>query len=163
MNLPDLSPGALRASLHDWLGPYVTGSTTLADLSAHGLDGAINALATWDLRSRLLQEAPESFTLPNGKSRNICYSAEEAVLEASIQELFGLQETPTVGSARHTLLLHILSPARRPMQVTRDLGNFWRVGYQQVRKELRGRYPKHRWPEDPLSEPPGKTKNLRNR
>lgn len=157
--LADISDNALRESLPTWLGPFLNDVSRLDAISPDTIDGALQGLVTWDLRATIDREAPETLTLPSGKRRGIAYGSEGAILEATIQELFGLKDTPTIGTLRHPLLLHILSPARRPMQVTRDLANFWRSGYQDVRKELRGRYPKHRWPEDPFSEqaaiPPG--------
>jgi len=152
-DLPDLSDLALRGSLREWLAPFLKGACALHGVSKETLDAALSGLISWELRTMVNREAPETFVLPNGRSRAIDYTPEGAVLGATIQELFGLRDTPTIGTTRVPLLLHILSPARRPMQVTRDLANFWRSGYQEVRKELRGRYPKHRWPEDPSSDP----------
>jgi ATP-dependent helicase HrpB len=104
------------------------------------------------MRKELDQIAPETLTLPNGKTKTIDYSdGSGPTVEAMIQELFGLADTPRIGRYQAAVTLKLLSPARRPMQVTKDLASFWKNGYSAVRKELRGRYPKHKWPEDPTN------------
>ncbi len=148
--LPDLSDAALRADLATWLGPFLPDRATLASLSSELLDKSIDALLPWSQQRLLDTLAPETITLPSGRSRRLIYEpGTPPILEAMIQELFGWKETPTLGPNRIPLSLHLLSPARRPMQVTQDLRSFWANGYPLVRKELRGRYPKHKWPEDP--------------
>ena len=149
--LPDLSPSALQSSLHEWLEPVLPSDGRLSSITESVLDAALAILLPWNTRRELEQIAPDSLLLPNGKQRRIRYDASEGpILEAMIQELFGLAETPRIGRASIPATVHLLSPARRPMQVTKDLASFWKNGYPLVRKELRGRYPKHRWPEDPL-------------
>lgn len=149
--LADISSSALQSSLHEWLEPVLPSDGRLSSVTESILDSALAILLPWNVRRELEQIAPESFLLPNGKQRRIRYDATEGpILEAMIQELFGITETPRIGRASIPATVHLLSPARRPMQVTKDLASFWRNGYPLVRKELRGRYPKHRWPEDPL-------------
>jgi ATP-dependent helicase HrpB len=109
----------------------------------------------WGQRQRLDNEAPTRIETPAGRERAIDYCAGETpILAVQLQELFGLAETPRIARGRVPLLLHLLSPARRPIQVTQDLAGFWARGYAEVRKELRGRYPKHAWPEDPTRATP---------
>ena len=120
------------------------------------MDGSV-ALETWlgRERTRLLDELfPGTIAVPSGSQIRIDYSEKEAVLAVKLQELFGLTATPSVARGRLPLTLHLLSPAKRPIQITRDLAGFWKRTYPEVRKELRGRYPRHPWPEDPMSEPP---------
>ncbi len=149
---PNLSDHSLREAVSEWLAPFVPEDARLSSITPTIIDTALSTLLPWSLRKELDRLAPESLSLPNGKQRRLRYdSVEGPVLEAMIQELFGLADTPRIGPNKTPVTLHLLSPARRPMQVTRDLRSFWKNGYPLVRKELRGRYPKHRWPEDPLS------------
>ncbi len=150
-NLPDFSDAALRESVGQWLAPLLPSRATLHSISPPLLHGALEGQLTWSMKSSLNELAPTSVTLPSGRERSLTYSAAEApMLEAKIQELFGVNETPTIGPSRIHILIHLMSPAHRPMQVTRDLASFWKNSYPEIRKELRGRYPKHKWPEDPL-------------
>lgn len=152
--LPELSDDALRDTLTSWLGPFLPPAPTLRELTPQLVDTALNALLSWQQRQRLDQAAPAAMTLPGGRSRSIEYRPHGgATLAATVQELFGWHTTPRLGVHRTPLTLEILSPARRPLQVTTDLAGFWQRGYPEVRKELRGRYPKHPWPEDPLTAP----------
>jgi ATP-dependent helicase HrpB len=152
---PDLSDSALLGSLEVWLGPELATIRRLTDLSRADLAGALLRLVPWDRRARLEQLAPERIEVPSGSRIAIDYSNPEApVLAVRLQEVFGLQETPRIGGGRVPLTLHLLSPAYRPVQVTRDLASFWKSAYFDVRKDLRGRYPKHHWPEDPLQAEP---------
>lgn len=152
---PDLRPETLRASLDDWLAPALDGITRLAQLRALDLAAILATRLDWPLRQRLDAEAPTRLQTPAGTSRRIDYCAGATpVLAVQLQELFGLAETPRIARGRQPLLLHLLSPARRPIQVTQDLAGFWARGYAEVRKELRGRYPKHPWPDDPTTAPP---------
>jgi len=157
---PDLSDAWLAAHTDAWLGPWLSGKTRFADARALDLTAVLKQLLGWQRTSRLDELAPESLTTPAGNKRRIDYCAgsdadEPApVLAAPMQELFGATQTPAIFDGRLPLLLHLLSPARRPLQVTRDLAGFWRGAYAEVRKEMRGRYPKHHWPEDPASSPP---------
>jgi ATP-dependent helicase HrpB len=151
---PDLSDAGLSAHIADWLTPALAGKTALADLSADELSAALAALLPYALRRRLDAEAPTHFTAPSGSSVPIDYGAEEgAKLSIRVQELFGLDRHPTIAAGRVPLVVELLSPAHRPVQVTRDLPGFWRGSYATVRTEMRGRYPRHPWPDDPLSAP----------
>jgi ATP-dependent helicase HrpB len=151
--LPDLSDKTLQSTVHEWLIPHLTHPPTLNSLSEHVVHQALEALLPWALRRELDEIAPTHITLPSGKSRSITYAAHAApFFEARIQELFGLKETPRLGRLRIPATIHLLSPAHRPVQVTQDLASFWKNGYPEVRKELRGRYPKHKWPENPLEQ-----------
>lgn len=147
---PDLSDAALNDSLEDWLAPWIEGKSRLAEVQRLDLAAVLTARLSWERQQRLDQETPRSFATPAGNHRPIDYRAGDLpVLAAPLQELFGLEDTPRVCMGRVPVLLHLLSPARRPMQVTQDLAGFWARGYADVRKELRGRYPKHHWPENP--------------
>jgi ATP-dependent helicase HrpB len=152
---PDLSDAALAASLEAWLGPFVAGKRALAEIGAGDLAAALDALLSWDLRRRLDAEAPAHFVAPTGTRLAIDYAAEGGpAVAVRVQELFGLAAHPTLGRRRVPLTLRLLSPAHRPVQVTRDLPGFWAGSYQAVRAAMKGRYPKHPWPEDPLAAPP---------
>ena len=123
----------------------------------------LHAMLTYEQHTRLDQLAPTHITVPSGSRLRLDYSPSgPPVLAVRLQEMFGCQETPRVAGGRVPVMLHLLSPAKRPMQVTQDLGGFWKRAYQEVRKELRGRYPKHHWPEDPLSAIPTAKVKRRN-
>lgn len=152
---PDVSDAALLAGLEHWLAPYLSGITRRAQFSRIDLAVALAAMLPWELSRRLDAEAPERIEAPSGSQVLVDYAAEGGpVLAVKLQEMFGARETPCVGGGRVPVVVHLLSPAGRPLQVTRDLAGFWRTGYPAVRAEMRGRYPKHPWPEDPLSAPP---------
>ncbi len=152
---PDLSDDALENNLDTWLGPYLTGITTLDRVTRLDLTPPLHALLTHEQHRLLDRLAPTHITVPSGSRLRIDYHhTNQPVLAVRLQEMFGCQETPRVAGGKIPVLLHLLSPAKRPMQVTQDLGGFWKRGYQDVRRELRGRYPKHHWPENPLSAPP---------
>jgi ATP-dependent helicase HrpB len=153
---PDVSDAALAASLDDWLGPLLPpGARSLADVARADLAGALLALVGWQRRDALDRLAPSHLVVPSGSRLPLDYADPDApVLAVRLQEVFGLAETPRVLGGRVPVVMHLLSPAHRPAQVTRDLASFWRTGYFDVRKDLRGRYPKHAWPEDPLAAPP---------
>jgi ATP-dependent helicase HrpB len=127
--------------------------TARSDISAEELFDAITALLPWPLRKRLDAEAPTHFTAPSGSHVPIDYAAEGPKLSIRVQELFGLARHPAIAGGRVPLTIELLSPAHRPVQVTRDLPGFWRGSYADVKAEMRGRYPKHPWPDDPLSAP----------
>lgn len=147
---PDLSDEMLMSHLHDWLGPYADGALSVADLGAGMIDQALRALLDWPLQQRLDAEAPTHFDAPSGQRHPIDYDAnDEPVLAIRVQELFGLKTHPTLAGGRVPLLLHLLSPAHRPIQITRDLPGFWKGSWAAVKAEMKGRYPKHVWPDDP--------------
>ncbi len=151
---PDLSDHALARTAADWLAPFLDGKTTLSQVGADDLAAALDVLVAWNLRQRLDTEAPTHFTAPSGSNVPIDYEGEEGPkLAIRVQELFGLAVHPVIARGRVPLLIELLSPAHRPVQVTRDLPGFWRGSYKDVRSDLRGRYPKHPWPDDPLTAP----------
>jgi ATP-dependent helicase HrpB len=152
---PDLSDAALIASVAEWLAPAFLDKTALSDLSEDELDGAVRGLLPWALRRRLDTEAPTHFTAPTGSPVPIDYEAEGGPkISIRVQELFGLDRHPSVAGGKAPLLIELLSPAHRPVQMTRDLPGFWRGSYAAVRTEMRGRYPRHPWPDDPIAAPP---------
>ncbi|MFO1147161.1 MAG: ATP-dependent helicase HrpB [Alsobacter sp.] len=152
---PDLSDAGLAAHAADWLGPFVEHRTGLAQLTADDLGQALAALLPWDLSRRLEAEAPTHFAAPTGNHHAIDYDAEEGpVLAIRVQELFGLREHPALAGGRLPLVLHLLSPAHRPIQITRDLPGFWQGSWSAVKAEMKGRYPRHPWPDDPASAAP---------
>jgi ATP-dependent helicase HrpB len=147
---PAVDDGALVGAAPTWLGPELATARRRADLARVDVATALRRLLPWPLAGRLESVAPERVAAPDGIRRRVDYADPEApVLAVTVQEAFGWRSTPTVGDGRVPLLLHLLSPAGRPVAVTRDLASFWRTGYPQVRADLRGRYPKHAWPEDP--------------
>ena len=149
---PDLSDDALAASAVDWLAPALAGKTALSEFTGGEFTQALQALLQWTLRRRLEAEAPSHFSAPSGSAVSIDYAAPEGPrLAIRLQELFGLDRHPAVAAGRVPLVLELLSPAHRPVQVTRDLPGFWRGSYGAVRAEMRGRYPRHPWPDDPLA------------
>ena len=151
---PDLSDEALAASVAEWLVPLLDGKTTLQSVSADELSAAVASLLPWTLKRRLDADAPTHFSAPSGSSVPIEYGAEEGPkLAIRVQELFGLDRHPSVAGGKVPLVVELLSPAQRPVQVTRDLPGFWRGSYAAVKAEMRGRYPRHPWPEDPLRAP----------
>lgn len=152
---PDLSDAALAESRENWLVPALFDKTGLRDFSASDLSDALMNLLPWELRGRLDREAPTHFEAPTGSKLPIDYEAEQGpTIAVRLQELFGLTTHPSVAGGAVPLVLELLSPAHRPVQVTRDLPGFWRGSYAGVRADLRGRYPRHPWPEDPASAPP---------
>ena len=152
---PDLSDDALIARRDDWLAPALFEKTSLKDLSEGDLSDALMTLLPWELRTRLDREAPTHFEAPTGSRLAIDYEAEQGpTIAVRLQELFGLTIHPSIAKGKVPLVLELLSPAHRPVQVTRDLPGFWRGSYAAVRADLRGRYPRHPWPEDPAAAPP---------
>ncbi len=151
---PDLSDAALLATLSDWLAPWLGGLTRRAHLVRLNLMEALQTLLDHGQRQRLETLAPSHVTVPTGSRLPIDYGEDPPVLAVRLQEMFGAKETPRVAGGKVPLLLHLLSPAGRPLQVTRDLAGFWATSYKAVRAEMRGRYPKHPWPEDPATAEP---------
>jgi len=151
---PCLEDDYLLADL-DWLSPYLTGITRRDQLRQLNLAAIFSAMLEWKQQQELDRAAPDRLEVPSGSRIRIDYRPGEApVLAVRLQEMFGLRETPTICHGRIRLLLHLLSPAGRPIQVTEDLAGFWQRAYPEVKKELKGRYPKHHWPDDPLSARP---------
>jgi ATP-dependent helicase HrpB len=152
---PDLSNDALARSPAEWLAPFLAGKIALSQIGAGELPAALDALLPWALRKRLDAEAPTHFTAPSGSQVPIDYEAEPGpTISIRVQELFGLARHPSIAGGRVALVIELLSPAHRPVQVTRDLPGFWRGSYKEVKTEMRGRYPRHPWPDDPMSAPP---------
>jgi len=151
---PDLSDAALAASVGDWLATLLSDKTSVSALSADELTAAITGLLPWNMRRRLDEEAPTHFVAPTGTHAAIDYEAEAGPsISIRVQELFGLDRHPAIAGGRVPLVIELLSPAHRPVQVTRDLPGFWRGSYQAVKAEMKGRYPRHPWPDDPLTAP----------
>ncbi len=149
---PDLSDAALAAESENWLAPALCDKISLKELSPGDLSDAMMNLLPWELRGRLEREAPTHFEAPTGTKLAIDYEAEQGpTIAVRLQELFGLNSHPSIARGAVPLVLELLSPAQRPVQVTRDLPGFWRGSYAAVRSDLRGRYPRHPWPEDPAS------------
>lgn len=152
---PDLSDSALAACAEEWLTPLFDGKTALSALGADEFSNAIANLLPWNLRRRLDEEAPTHFEAPTGTQSQIDYGAEAGpTISIRVQELFGLGAHPSIAGGRVPLVIELLSPAHRPVQVTRDLPGFWRGSWQAVKSEMKGRYPRHPWPDDPASAMP---------
>jgi ATP-dependent helicase HrpB len=150
---PDVSDEALTTGIESWLGPELARIRGTRDLRRVDVLSALRRLLPWPEAGRLDELAPERVPVPSGSSVRIDYAGDQPVLAVRIQEVFGWRAAPRLADGRVPLLLHLLSPARRPAAVTADLASFWTTGYPQVRAELRGRYPKHAWPEDPTTAP----------
>lgn len=148
---PDVSDAALAVSLEQWLAPHFAGMSRRDHLARLDLQAILASLMDWSMRTRLDEIAPAYLIVPSGSRIAIDYTAPEPVAAVRLQEVFGLRSAPSVGDGRVPLTLHLLSPAHRPVQITRDLASFWSQGYAEVKKELKGRYPKHYWPDDPLT------------
>jgi ATP-dependent helicase HrpB len=152
---PAVDDAALAASLETWLLPWLDGVTRREHLARVPLAEALRALLSWDERRKLDELAPSTLTVPTGSQMRIDYLDEGGPSVAvRLQEVFGLTETPRIGGGAVRVTFKLLSPAQRPVQITRDLKGFWQGSYSDVRKHLRGRYPKHYWPENPLEASP---------
>jgi ATP-dependent helicase HrpB len=152
---PDLADAALADTAAEWLAPFLAGKTRLSEIGADDLGAALDALLPWPLRRRLDEEAPTHFEAPTGNRHAIDYEAGAApALHIRVQELFGLTRHPSIANGKLPLTLHLLSPAHRPIQITRDLPGFWKGSWAAVRTEMKGRYPRHPWPDDPASAAP---------
>ncbi|VVM45211.1 ATP-dependent helicase HrpB [Pseudomonas fluorescens] len=147
---PDVSDAALLKNLEHWLMPYLGKVSRLSHFANLDLSSIVRNLLPWPLPQRLDELAPHHLSVPSGSSIRLDYSEQPPILAVRLQELFGLADTPRIAGGRQVVKLHLLSPARRPVQVTQDLANFWRSTYAEVKKDLKGRYPKHYWPDDPL-------------
>ncbi|MFZ9501034.1 MAG: ATP-dependent helicase HrpB [Beijerinckiaceae bacterium] len=152
---PDVGDEALARTVEDWLAPFIEGRASLAAIQPDDLDAALRALLPWDMQRRLDAEAPTHFEAPTGSNIAIDYESDGApVLAIRVQELYGLSQHPSLARGRAPLTLHLLSPAYRPIQITRDLPGFWRGSWAAVKSEMKGRYPKHVWPDDPAAAAP---------
>lgn len=152
---PDLSDAALAATLEEWAPPWISGFTRREHFARMDLGNALRSRLTYAQGLIVEREAPTHFTVPSGSQIPIDYlDGEIPTLSVRLQEIFGLNQTPSVAAGKLPLLLKLLSPARRPVQITRDLVSFWNRGYHEVKKDLKGRYPKHYWPEDPYTAEP---------
>jgi ATP-dependent helicase HrpB len=151
---PDVSDQALIASLEEWLAPFLSGMSRRSHLAKLDLAVALNHLLSWQQQRALDALAPTHVQVPTGSRIALDYSNDPPVLAVRLQEMFGATDTPRIGGGKVKLLLHLLSPAQRPVQVTQDLAGFWRGSYHEVKKDLKGRYPKHYWPDDPLQAEP---------
>jgi ATP-dependent helicase HrpB len=152
---PDLTDAALAKTAAEWLAPFLTGKTRLSEIGADDLGAALDALLPWNLRRRLEDEAPTHFEAPTGNRHAIDYETAGApALHIRVQELFGLTQHPSIAGGKLPLTLHLLSPAHRPIQITRDLPGFWKGSWAAVKAEMKGRYPRHPWPDDPASATP---------
>ncbi len=147
---PDVCDASLLDTLESWLQPYLGKVTRLSHFGNLDLSSILRNLLPWPLPQRLDELAPHHLSVPSGSSVRLDYSEHPPILAVRLQELFGLADTPRIANGRQVVKLHLLSPARRPVQVTQDLANFWRSTYAEVKKDLKGRYPKHYWPDDPL-------------
>ncbi|MGB2078909.1 MAG: ATP-dependent helicase C-terminal domain-containing protein, partial [Vibrio sp.] len=149
---PDFSQNELLAQLEHWLTPYMINIKQVKQLQKLDLYAALNAYLGWPLNQQIDEWLPKSWALPTGRQQTIDYQfGQDPVLSVKMQEMFGEQQTPMIAKGRQALLVELLSPAQRPLQRTKDLANFWRGSYRDVQKEMKGRYPKHIWPDDPAN------------
>ncbi len=151
---PDLTDAALLGSLESWLAPYLSRVSRLSHFANLDLANILLGLLPWALAQRLEDCAPRALLVPSGSRIALDYSVRPPVLAVRLQELFGLATTPCIAGGRQPVLLHLLSPGRRPVQITQDLAGFWANTYAQVKRDLKGRYPKHWWPDDPMQAEP---------
>ena len=157
---PDMSDAGLLASVEQWLLPNLTNMRTRSELAKLDLDVVLASLLPWNQRGKLDELMPERIAVPSGSQLLVDYLRTPPVLEVKLQEMFGCADTPRLAGGRVAVVVHLLSPAKRPLAVTQDLQGFWNGAYQEVKKEMRGRYPKHPWPDDPWSaEATRRTKN----
>lgn len=151
---PDVSETALLEHLETWLGPWLSGITRREQLTRLDMHGIVLGMLDWNLQQRLNAFAPTHITVPSGSCIPIDYGSDAPAVAVRLQEVFGLTTTPAIAEGRVPLTMQLLSPAHRPVQITCDLESFWKSGYQEVKKDLKGRYPKHYWPDDPLTAQP---------
>lgn len=154
LGLPDCSDAGLLGTLDDWLLPYLDGKWRLSDLDEEAFAEALRLRLDYAQRKQLDEYAPRELAVPSGMTRKLTYQGDAPVLAVKLQELFGLADTPRIAKGKIAVVLHLLSPAQRPLQVTQDLKGFWERTYPEVKKELKGRYPKHPWPDDPWTATP---------
>jgi ATP-dependent helicase HrpB len=149
---PDLSDAALGERAADWLAPFIEGRTSLAEITPDDLEQALKAMLPWDMRRRLEEEAPTHFETPAGSKIALDYSSEGGpTLSVRVQELYGLSDHPAIARGKAALTLELLSPASRPIQITKNLPAFWRGSWGSIKSEMKGRYPRHFWPDDPAA------------
>jgi ATP-dependent helicase HrpB len=149
---PDVTDETLLLNIDDWLASHIYGMKSHEDLKRLHMFDIVQAMLSWEQRRELDSYAPTHLLVPSGSSIPIDYSDPGAPhVSVRLQEMFGLQDTPFIARGKAALTLHLLSPAQRPVQVTRDLASFWREAYFDVKRDLKGRYPKHYWPDDPLN------------
>jgi ATP-dependent helicase HrpB len=151
---PAVDDETLLEDVETWLGPELGRARRRSDLARIATHAALSRLLPWPAAGRFDDLAPDRLPVPSGSHIRLDYSSDDPVLPVKVQEAFGWTDTPTIADGRVPVLLHLLSPAGRPLAVTRDLASFWRTGYPQARAELRGRYPKHAWPTDPMTATP---------
>jgi len=149
-NWPDVSDATLLTSLDTWLKPYLDNKSRLSHLDRLDLNSIVLSQLSWEQQQRLDHLVPTHINVPSGSNIRIDYTHFPPVLAVRLQEMFGLADTPHIADGKIAVLLHLLSPARRPVQITQDLAGFWQNSYHAVKKDLKGRYPKHHWPDDPL-------------
>lgn len=152
---PDVSDEALLATLEDWLGPYLDGISRRDHLSRLNMMDILNSQLDYSAQQKLARLMPTHLEVPSGSHIGLEYSVDATppVLAVKLQELFGLASTPTVNEGRNRVLIHMLSPGQKPVAITQDLAGFWARGYADVKKDMKGRYPRHPWPDDPLTAP----------
>jgi ATP-dependent helicase HrpB len=153
---PDVSDATLLGSLEQWLAPYLVDISRLSDFEQLDLNNILQSLLPWPLPQKLEELAPTTLAVPSGSRVGIDYLQSPPVLAVKLQELFGCEDTPRLAQGKVAVMVHLLSPARRPLQITQDLAGFWRTTYHDVKKEMKGRYPKHPWPDNPLEALPTK-------
>ncbi|HKI74216.1 MAG TPA: ATP-dependent helicase HrpB, partial [Pseudomonadales bacterium] len=154
LELPDVSDANLLSTLEEWLAPYIDNVTQLADFGRLDLVSILSNLLTYEQGRTAEELLPVRIEVPSGSRYAIDYTRSPPILAVKLQEMFGAKTTPTVARGKIALSVHLLSPAGRPLQVTQDLENFWHTTYKDVKKDMKGRYPKHPWPDDPLSAVP---------
>jgi ATP-dependent helicase HrpB len=154
VTLPALSDSFLMENLEEWLGPFAAGMTRLEHLKKLDLRAALLSMLDWEQKEALEKLAPTHITVPTGSRIAIDYGQERPALAVRLQEMFGLARTPSVAGGKVPLVVQLLSPAGRPVQVTDDLAGFWARSYEMVKKEMKGRYPKHHWPDNPMEAEP---------
>jgi ATP-dependent helicase HrpB len=159
---PDVSEPQLLATLADWLLPFLDGVVKLSDFKRLNMATILGSLLPWSLAQQLNTLAPTAISVPSGSTVKIDYLAEPPILKVKLQEMFGCQTTPSIANGAVPLTVHLLSPAQRPLQITQDLAGFWKSSYFDVQKEMKGRYPKHHWPDDPLQAVATKYSKRRN-
>ncbi len=148
---PNIDDASLLARLDKWLLPYLTGMSRLSHLQRLDLQNILITCLPWELQRQLDELAPTHITVPSGSRIRVDYSNAPPILAVRLQEVFGLVKTPSLAQGKVAVLMHLLSPARHPLQITQDLAGFWRNSYHDVKKDMKGRYPKHHWPDNPLA------------